>query len=155
MTTVKATSAARGVTILGALVLASSLQAQVGVGTWEKQAEASAPGALTMTIEACCNGGRRVTYHLVGTEVVMTIQSPFDGSDAPVLVGGKPSGQTMAIKWVDRRHTITVVKMNGQTFGISKATFSADGKTIAVENEYTSTAGGQPVGKQTEVWVRK
>ena len=108
-----------------------------------------------MTIEACCNGGRRVTYHLVGTEMVMTITSPFDGSEAPVLVDGKPSGETMAIKWVDNHHTITVVKMNGKAFGTSKAAFSADGKMITVENDYTSTAGGQPVGKQTEIWVRK
>ena len=108
-----------------------------------------------MTIEACYNGGRRVIYRMVGTETVMTVESPFDGSDAPVLVDGKPSGETMGIKRVDDHHTITVVKMNGKTFGTSKATFSADGKTITVENNYTSTAGGPPVGKQTEVWVRK
>jgi hypothetical protein len=155
MTTVRAKSAACGVTILGALALASSLQVQTGIGTWVKQAEASARGAVTMTIEACCHGGHRVTYRAVGTETVMTIQSPFDGSDAPLLVGGKPSGETMGIKWVDGHHTITVLKMNGQTLGTSKATFSADGKTITIEDEYTSTAGGQPVGKQTEIWVRK
>jgi len=155
MTTVRAKSVACGVAILGALGLASSLQAQTGIGTWVRQSEASTPGVITMTIEACCNGGRRVTYHLVGTEMVMTITSPFDGSEAPVLVDGKPSGETMAIKWVDNHHTITVVKMNGKAFGTSKAAFSADGKMITVENDYTSTAGGQPVGKQTEIWVRK
>jgi len=155
MTTVRAKSVAWGVVILGALGLASSLEAQTGVGTWVKQSDASAPGAMTMTIEACCHGGRRVIYRMVGTEMVMTITSPFDGSDAPVLVDGKPSGQTMGIKWVDTHHTITVLKMNGKTLGTSKAAFSADGKTITVENEFTSTAGGQPVGKQTEIWVRK
>ena len=108
-----------------------------------------------MTIEACCNGGRRVIYHLVGSEMVMSVTSPFDGSDAPVLVAGKPSGQTMAIKWVDKHHTITILKTNGKAVGISKATFSADGKKITVENEITSTAGGQAIGKQTEIWVRK
>ena len=39
--------------------------------------------------------------------------------------------------------------------GIGKATFSADGKTITIENDYTATAAGQPVGKQTNIWVRK
>jgi hypothetical protein len=45
--------------------------------------------------------------------------------------------------------------MNGKVFGTSKATLSADGKTITVENDYTSTAGGLPKGKQTEIWIRK
>jgi len=51
---------------------------------------------------------------MVGTEMVMTVTPPFDGSDAPMLVNGKPSGQTMGIKWVDAHHTITVLKMNGK-----------------------------------------
>jgi len=110
---------------------------------------------MTMTIEACCKGGRRVSYRMAGTATVMTITSPFNGSDAPVLVDGKPSGQTMAIKWVDKYHTITVLKLNGKTLGTSKAAFSADGKMITVENDYTSTTGGPPVGKLTEIWVRK
>src|SRR5439155_26910874 len=80
VTTVKVKSVARGVAILGALGLAPSLQAQTGIGTWVKKSEASAPGAMTMTIEACCHGGRRVIYHLVGTETVMTTESPFNGS---------------------------------------------------------------------------
>jgi hypothetical protein len=155
MTTVRAKNIACGVAILSSLGRASSLQAQTGIGTWVKQSEASAPGALTMTIAACCNGGRRVTYSMAGTETVMTIESPFDGSDAPLLVGGKPSGETMGIKQLDDHHTITVVKMNGKAFGTSKATLSADGKTITVENDYTSTAGGLPKGKQTEIWIRK
>jgi hypothetical protein len=155
MTTVRAKSVACGVALLGAFGLASSLQAQTGIGTWVKQSEASAPGAMTMTIEACCNGGRRVIYRMVGIETVMTVTSPFDGSDAPLLVDGKPSGETMGIRWVDDHHTITVLKMNGKTLGTSKATFSADGKTITIENDYTSTAGGQSVGTQTEIWVRQ
>ena len=64
---------------------------------------------------------------------------------------GKPSGETMGIKWVDTHHTFTVLKMNGKTFGTSKATFSADGKTITVDNVVTSAAGGQAVGKQSEI----
>lgn len=43
--------------------------------------------------------------------------------------------------------------MNGTTFGTSKGTLSADGKTLTVENEYTSAVDGQPVGKQRETWL--
>jgi hypothetical protein len=155
MTTVRAKGFACGVAILGALGLATSLHAQISIGTWVKQSEASAPGAMTMTVEACCKGGRRLTYHMVGSKMVMTIESPFDGSEASMLLDGKPSGETMAIKRLDDRHTIAVVKMNGKPYGTSRSTLSADGKTLTVESDYTSGAGGQATGKQTEIWVRK
>jgi hypothetical protein len=45
--------------------------------------------------------------------------------------------------------------MNGKPFGTSKATLSADGNTLTVENDITFAAGGLTTGKQTEVWVRK
>jgi hypothetical protein len=76
-----------------------------------------------------------------------------------VLVGGKPSAETMAIKRVDDRHVITIVKMNGKAFGTSKATLSADANTITVENEYAmggaGQGAGQPPTKSTEIWIRK
>ena len=108
-----------------------------------------------MTIEACCNGGRRLVYHLVDLKTVMTIESRLDGSEAPVLVDGKPSAETMAINRVDDHHSITVVKMNGKPFGTSSATLSADGKTITVANDFSASVGGHPAGKFTETWVRK
>jgi hypothetical protein len=46
------------------------------------------------------------------------------------------------------------LKMNGRFFGTAKATLSADGKTLTVINDFTSSAGGQAVGKYTEIWVR-
>ena len=134
---------------------ASSLRAQISIGTWVRPSDPSA-AALTMTVEACCNGGRRFIYRISGqSDVLMTIESPMDGTEVPVLVAGKPSGETMGIKRVDDHHTFTVVKMNGKTFGTSKAALSADGKTLTIENEFTSEAGGQAVGKATETWVRK
>jgi hypothetical protein len=156
MTSVTAKRFVCGAMTLWALDSTSSLQAQTGIGTWVQQRGASGTGALTMTVEACCNGGRRLIYRIEsrGT-VVMTVDSPMDGREAPVLVGGKPSGETMAIKLVDDHHTITVLRMDGKPFGTSKATLSADGKTLTVENEVTSAAGGQTPGKTTEVWVRK
>ena len=156
MTIVTARSLVYGVALLGALGSARSLHAQIGVGTWVRKSTASMPG-MTMTVEACCNGGRRLIYHIDinGTATVLTIESRFDGSDAPVLMAGKPSGETMGIKRVDDHHVSTVLKMNGKVFGTSKATLSADGTTLTIINDYTSSAGGQPAGKNTEVWVRK
>ena len=155
MTSVTAKRFTCVVVIVWALDFASPLRAQIGLGTWVQQSNAS-PG-LTMTVEACCNGGRRFVYRINGqTDVLMTIESPMDGREVPVLAaGGKPTGETMAIQRVDDRHTFTVVKMDGKPFGTSKATLSADGKTLTVENEITFTGGGQTAGKQTETWVRK
>jgi hypothetical protein len=86
---------------------------------------------------------------------LVLVQSTLDGADAPVLVAGKPSSETMAIKRVDDHHLTALVKMNGKTFSTSKSTLSADGKTLTVENDVTSSAAGQPVGKVVEVWVKK
>lgn len=156
MTTVNAKHLAWGVAILGTLGSAT-LHAQIGVGTWVRQGTAAMPGSMTMTVEACCHGGRRLIYHIdiQGTKSVLTVESPFDGSDVPVLMNGKPSGETMAIKRLDDHHVFTVARMNGRPFGTSKATLSADGRTLTVINEFSSSAGGQAVGKYTEVWVRK
>jgi len=155
VTSFSAKRVACGVAILWTIGSDSPLRAQISVGTWVQQSGASATGGLTMTVETCCNGGRRLIYRIPGIDMVMTVESSFDGKDAAVMVGGKASGQTMGIKRVDDHHTVAVLKLNGKTFGTSKSTLSADGRTLTVENDYTSTAGGRPVGKQTETWVRK
>jgi hypothetical protein len=155
VTMVRATHLAVGVAML-ALGAAKSLHAQIDVGTWMRQATDSMPG-MTMTVEACCNGGRRLIYRVVIAETVtlLTVESRLDGTDAPVLMNGKPSGETMSITRVDDHHASTIVKMNGRPFGTSKATLSADGRTLTVINDFSSSAGGQAVGKYTEIWVRK
>ena len=142
--------------VLLTLGSASFLSAQMGVGTWVRQ-PGSAPGDITMTVEPCCNGGRKLTYHIkIGNVTnVMVVESPFDGKEVPVLLDGKPSGETMAIKTVDSSHWTVVLKMNGQSFGTSKGEISADGKTINVENNFTFAAAGQQVGLQKEVWLKK
>ncbi len=156
MTTVKAKRLAYGMAIV-ALASARSLHAQVEIGTWVRQDTASMRDGMTMDVEACCHGGRRLTCHIVigQTATLLTVESPFDGTGVPVLMNGKPSGETMAITRVDAHHASAVVKMNGAPFGTSNSTLSADGKTLTVLNDFTSAAGGQPVGKQTEIWVRK
>jgi hypothetical protein len=142
--------------MLWALATASVLHAQLGLGTWVRQSPSTAGTELVMTVEACCAGGRRLIYRVgdAGPEL-MTIESPLDGTDVPVLAAGKPTGQTMGIKRVDDRHTTTVLKMNGRTFGTSKATLSADGRTLTVENDVSVAGADRAAGKQTEIWVRR
>lgn len=145
------------VALILSLVGAPVLSAQIGVGTWVKDSSGSSPG-MTMTVEACCGRkGRRLTYliPMKGTPMVLTVESPFDGSDAPLLIGGKTTGETMAITWLDDHHVTSVVKLNGKPFGTSRSTLSADGKTITVLNDFSSGAGGQQVGKSTEVWTKQ
>ena len=124
------------------------------VGTWVKKDEAGNP-KMILTIEQWGSNQAKVTWHVKEAALVLTIVSKLDGSDAPVLVNGKPSGQTMAIKRIDKLHSSTVVKMNGKSFGTSKGAFSEDFKTLTVENDYAEPAGGNQAGKTTEVWIRK
>lgn len=141
------------VAFLSAVGLASQTHAQNLVGTWVRT-DAKAHG-LTMTVEACCNGGLRLIYSLVmpgQAPATMTVDSPMDGTEVPVLLGGKPSGETMAIKRVDDRHYRGVVKMDGKLYGTSNGTLSPDGKTLTVES-VTQTGG--KAEKTIETWVRK
>jgi len=111
---------------------------------------------ITMSVAACCNGGYRLTYQIPAAggqpAMAMTIDSPLDGTDAPTLVGGKPSGQSMAVKRVDDHHYTAVVKMNGKPMSTSTGVVSADNKTMTVE---TVAQGGGSGTKVVETWVRK
>jgi hypothetical protein len=126
--------------------------AQWAVGTTWVRSDAEGKG-MTMSISACCNGGYRLTYQMppMGGQpaMVLTIDSPLNGTDAPTLIGGKPSGQSMAIKRVDDRHYTAVVKLNGQQTMSATGVVSADGKTLTVED--VTQAGTKTV----ETWVRK
>jgi hypothetical protein len=145
-----------GVVLVCAFLSAADLNAQLSVGTWVKKAAPGEMGAISMTIEMCCNGGRRIAYHLKGRqEVLMTIDSALDGSDAPVMIAGKPSGETMGIKRLDDHRVVTVLKMNGTQFGVSHATISDDGRTLMVENEITASGAGRTPGKTTETWIKQ
>lgn len=152
MRTPRGVLTASGIILVCAVAMPGTVRAQLGVGTWEKKASAGMTGSMTMTVEMCCKGGRKLTYHIGinSTKSLMTVESPFDGTAVPVLVNGKPSGETMAIKRTDERHTFTVLKMNGQPYGTSKATLSADGKLLTVINETI-----HPKGIQTEIWIKK
>ena len=128
--------------------------ADSAVGSWVKKAEAGMP-VMTQDIEEWSPGKAKLTWHVAQANMVLTIVSALDGTFAPLLLNGKPSGETMSTKLVAKLHTTTIVKMNGKPFGTSKATFSADYKTMTVENEYSESMGGNQAGKTTEVWRRK
>jgi hypothetical protein len=143
------------VAFLVAMTWANQARAQFGVGTTWVRTDAQGKG-ITMTVEACCNGGLRLIYQIPAVanqpSMTLTVNSPMDGTDVPALVGGKPSGETMAIKRLDDHHYTAVVKMNGAAFGTSNGTVSADSKTLTVES--VSNAGGK-ADKIIETWVRK
>ena len=144
------------VVFLGAVGAASVAHAQIGVGTWARTDATG--GGLTMTVEACCQGGFRLTYHVPTQRgqpaMSMVIDSPMNGTEVPALVGGKPSGQTMAIKRVDDHHYTAIVKVRGQTTATSNATLSADGKTLTIET-VIAAAGGGAGRKEVETWVKQ
>jgi hypothetical protein len=125
--------------------------AQIGVGEWART-DAAGKG-MTMTVESCCKGGYRLTYHVpIGNgqpPLILSVDLPIDGTEVPTLSGGKPTGQTMSMKRVDDHHYTGVVKQNGQPYLTSTATLSADGKTLTVEDK---TADSQKV---IETWVKK
>ena len=78
----------------------------------------------------------------------MSVDSPMNGTEAPALVGRKPSGETMALTKVDDHHYRAIVKMNGKPFGTSDGAISANNKSMTVESVY----GGQ---KTIETRARK
>jgi hypothetical protein len=138
-----------------ALGWAGHAHAQLGVGTTWLRTDAQGKGII-LSVEACCSGGLRLIWQIpaMGGQPAstMTVDSPMNGTEVPALVGGKPSGETMAIRRVDDRHYSAIVKMNGQPFGTSNGTVSADNKSMTVDSVYG-------VGSQTqntiETWVRK
>lgn len=142
------------IVVVSTLMAASSLQAQFSVGTWMQTAPMK---GLTMAVEPCCNGGRRLVFHItLGQKTqTMTVDSRFDGSDAPVLADGKANGETMALKRVDDRRTNTVFKRNGKVYRTSTSVESADRMTLTVENEFVDPDSGKVTGKMTETYARK
>lgn len=129
------------------------------IGTWvprNKQVAPGMAGSMTLVVDRFGADGRKFTWHIKinDKESVMVVESPMNGTEATVMVDGKPTAETMAVKRLDDRHSFTVIKMGGKPFGTSKGELSADGKTFTVENEFTPAAPNSP-GKTTEIWDRK
>jgi hypothetical protein len=148
---------ARLLLVLFLLVTTNAARADMGIlglGTWAQR-----NGVLVLTIEEA-GAARKLTYRTRGPDGkfmagALTVVTAGDGKDAPMLIDGKPTGQSMAIRKVDATHTHTVLKLNGKECGISRGEISADGKVMKSEDEYTNPACGA-VGKKTvTVWDRK
>jgi hypothetical protein len=129
-------------------------------GTWLLRGGAK-EFPLVMVVEDV-GPGWRVTYRIPvpnskggSTTTVMTMETALDGKDAPNLVDGKPSGQTMDIRKIDSRHTTAVVKMNGKVTGTSKSEISADGKVITSVNDNAVAGPGGAAGKTTQIWDKQ
>ena len=141
-----------GAAFLWALGWGSPAHAQLGVGEWVRSDAAG--GGMTMTVAACCKGGYRLTYHVpIGNgqpPLILTVDLPMDGTEVPTLSAGKPTGQTMSAARVDDHHFTGVVKQNGQPYLTNKATLSADGRSITVED---TLAGSNQ--KVIETWAKK
>mgnify|MGYP001792011428 FL=1 len=108
-----------------------------------------------MTVEEV-DTGWNLTYKVVGPDApastVSTVQTPLNGKEAPLLVNGKPSGQTMGIKRIDTHRTVTVLKFKGKETGVSMAEVSPDGKVLKIETDYVSW---NPIGKEIQYWDRQ
>src|SRR5215467_11857536 len=86
---------------LAPLLAPPAVAADAGLGTFVLQptpdsSGAKGTGGLTLTVEPWGKNGRKLTYWIkvpMG-EMVSTIESPMDGSDALVLLNGKPTGET-------------------------------------------------------------
>jgi hypothetical protein len=103
-----------------------------------------------MTLEEV-GSGWKLTYKVVVPDVpgtiVSTVLTQLDGKDAPVLVEGKPSGQTMGIKKIDSCHAVGVVRFQGKEMGLSKSEISHNGKVLTVETDY---ADSNPIRKEIQ-----
>ena len=139
------------VAVLVLIGLVNHAHAQFGVGTTWVRTDAQGKG-IVLTVAACCNGGLRLTYQVPAAggqpAMTLTVDSPMDGKEAPALLAGKPSGETMAVTRLDDHHYSAVVKVNGQLLTTSTGTVAPDGKTMTVE----SVSQGNKV---VETWVRK
>jgi hypothetical protein len=136
----------RMVFVVCLLSLSSIVRADcLPIGTWV-QRDPTQAGHLAMTVEAV-GSGRKLTYRIVGQDApgdfVMTILTQLDGKDVPVLVNGKPTGQTMGILMIDSRHTSAVSKLQGKVTHTSKSEVSPDGKVLKVETTTTAEANGK------------
>ena len=138
--------------VLLSLVSARPAHAQLEIGTWVRKPVAGTP-EIRIKIEACCGGGRRLTYLVTtgATKTTLSLDTKLDGAEVPVVVDGKPTAETMIIKRVDAHHATNILKMNGKLFASSTATLSADGKTLTVVTDNT----GGPMGKQTDIYVKQ
>jgi len=128
------------------------LRAELPTGTWVRRPNKDDLGA-TMIVEAA-GRGRKLTFKVAlpgGGTSTMIVTTQGDGKDEPVSIDGKPSPETMAIRFVDDRHMINIIKLSGTTMVTQKSEVSADGRLIKVVS--SADAPGQQNG--VEYWDKK
>ncbi len=75
--------------------------ADLALGTWVSRST-----ALVLTIEDV-DGGQWLTYKVKGNDrMTITVLTHLDGTDAPVLVNGKPSDETIRFSGFRSRCTM-------------------------------------------------
>jgi hypothetical protein len=110
-----------------------------------------------MTVEEV-GGGWKLTYRVSGANMppmLITCATQLDGKDAPTMVDGKPTGQTMAIRKIDSRHYVGVLKFQGKETGTSKGEVSLDGKVLKIDNDNSVDSPNGFAGKSTQYWDKK
>lgn len=131
------------------------------IGTWVLRSDSDSSGKsenATLTVAPWGGSGRQITFNIVlpGIGVSsLVIKTAMDGQDAPVVVNGRPVGETMAIKRQDSHHATSIVKWNGATTGTSTEAISEDGTTLTVVSDMTTDVPTAPAGKQTQVWAKQ
>lgn len=124
----------------------------IPTGTWVRRA--GKDGITSTVVVEASGAGQKLTFKVKvgdGVTSTMIVTTLWDGKDAPVYVDGKPSKETMAIRMVDDRHTINVLKMDGKPFVTQKSELSADGKVIKTESVPTAPGAQNTV----EYWDKK
>ena len=122
-------------------------------GTWVQRSALP----MTMTVEKSGEGAK-FTYRMppgANPNFVLSFDTKGDGKEVPVLIDGKPSGETMTVKRVDERHTTSAWKINGTPSGTSRSEMSADGRAIKVESDNAVAGPNGVVGQITQYWDKK
>jgi hypothetical protein len=138
-------------TVSGALA-----QLPLPVGTWIKRPSSTPP--MMMVIESA-GPGIKITYKMLGPngapmeDKAVTVVTALDGKEAPMMMDGKATGQTMATLRTDANHATTIIRMQGKDFGKSTTELSADGKAMKVENDVSAI--NPSAGKQVEYWDKR
>jgi hypothetical protein len=143
--------------VLCLLSYASAAWAQAPLlGTWIKRPSSTPP--MMMVIEDA-NPGFKITYRMLGSDGapieqnVVTVVTALDGKEQPMMMDGKPTGQTMATLRTGVYVASSIVRMEGKTLRTSTAELSPDGKTLTVDNDMSASDPGAE--KRTEIWDKK
>jgi len=119
------------------------------VGTWKlntarSKLQAGAPPKSSTVIVTRVGDKRRVAVHTVtaaGSDLNTESTAADDGKDYPMK--GSPTVDTVAVTRIDARTIARTDKKAGRVVATLRATVSADGKTLTV-NQNGATPQGQP-----------